>query len=707
MKTLAGAFANVRRLMLIVALLPCFWASAASFPISECLDCHGDPELTKTVGGREVSLNIQTNLYLGSVHGKLLCTDCHGGIDDPIHEKVPAAQCGDCHGAASAEYASSIHGVSRTIGTSAAATCADCHGSHYILPAQHSDSPVFKLNLPETCSRCHSDQEVTGDYRMPQPLAVSQFTDSTHGRALLKMGLIVAPSCNDCHGVHDIKRSVDKTSPINHANIGKTCGKCHVGVEQTYERSVHGVLLASGDARAPICTDCHSAHTIENPGKNHFKAKSDEQCGSCHQDRLERYHDTFHGKAMALGRPNVAPDVAACHDCHGYHDILPASNPDSRLSPAHIVDTCSECHPGANANFAKYIPHADPLDRENYPVLHATFWGMTCLLLGVFSFFGVHTAFWFHRSIKTYAHDSKAFRERRRDAESDTEWVTRFKPFERFLHYMVASSFLLLVLTGMPLKFYNSGWAAFLLDLIGGVDVARWLHHFAGLVTFLYFGLHLVNLTVKSWRNRSKLRDPRTGRWSLRAIGSAVFGPDSMVPSLQDGRDFVAHVKWFVGRGPRPQFDRWTYWEKFDYFAVFWGVLIIGVSGLVLWFPLFFCRFLPGWFINIAIIVHSDEALLAAGFIFTFHFFNTHFRPDRFPMDTVIFSGRISKTELRHERKRWHDRIESQTKPIQAAGEDLWAQWRPIAKTFGFAFFTMGLILLALIVYAMVRHLVP
>lgn len=203
------------------------------------------------------------------------------------------------------------------------------------------------------------------------------------------------------------------------------------------------------------------------------------------------------------------------------------------------------------------------------------------------------------------------------------------------------------------------------------------------------------------------MRNPKTGRWSPRTIGSAVFGPDSLVPSLQDGRDFVAHVKWFVGRGPRPQFDRWTYWEKFDYFAVFWGVLIIGVSGLVLWFPLFFCRFLPGWLINIAVIVHSDEALLAAGFIFTFHFFNTHFRPERFPMDTVIFSGRITKTELLNERMRWYDRLKPQTQPAKTLGEDLWVQWRPIAKTFGFAFLTMGLILLALIAYAMARHLVP
>jgi hypothetical protein len=131
--------------------------------------------------------------------------------------------------------------------------------------------------------------------------------DSIHGRALLKMGLIVAPSCDDCHGVHDIKRAVDRDSPINHANVARTCGKCHYGVEQTYDQSIHGQLLAKGDPRGPVCTDCHTAHDIVNPEGNNFKAISDERCGKCHADRLAGYRDTYHGKAVALGKPNVGP----------------------------------------------------------------------------------------------------------------------------------------------------------------------------------------------------------------------------------------------------------------------------------------------------------------------------------------------------------------------------------------------------------------
>jgi cytochrome b subunit of formate dehydrogenase len=271
---------------------------------------------------------------------------------------------------------------------------------------------------------------------------------------------------------------------------------------------------------------------------------------------------------------------------------------------------------------------------------------------------------------------------------------------------LVVSSFLLLVLTGMPLKFYYTEWAKVLFGLIGGPDTARVLHRFGALVTFLYFGLHLLSLLGKAWRGRHNLRDPQTGRWRWNRVREVLFGPDSMVPTLQDWRDFIAHNRWFFGKGPKPQFDRWTYWEKFDYLAVFWGVFMIGTSGLIMWWPDFFTRFLPGWIINVALIVHSDEALLAAGFIFTIHFFNTHFRLEKFPMDTVIFSGRISKTEMLHERRRWYDRLLATGKLDQFRVRDDWEGWKGIARGIGYLFFSVGVVLLILILYAMGTRLI-
>jgi cytochrome b subunit of formate dehydrogenase len=682
---------------------------AAGFNNTDCLDCHLDPTTTRTVQGKTVALLFPTNTFARSVHAKLYCIDCHQGIKDLVHEsKLPPPNCNSCHDKPAREYSASIHGVSHTLGASGAASCWDCHGSHDITPVKQADSPVFKLNLPQTCAKCHANPGLTKEYRIKYPEAAVQYADSIHGRALLKMGLIVAPSCNDCHGVHDIKRGVDRDSPIHHLQVARTCGKCHVGVAEVYNRSVHGQLLSHTDAAnqtGPVCTDCHTAHEVETPKNGHFKMVSDQRCGKCHQDRLEHYRETYHGKAMALGKPNVAADVAACYDCHGHHDVLPPSNPASHLSQTNILATCQRCHPDATTGFAQYKPHANPLDRTHYPLLHAVFIGMTALLIGVFAFFGLHTVVWLVRAVYLYLHDSKKFREAKVKTQTDDEWFTRFVPFERFLHFLVVTSFLLLVITGMPLKFYYASWARAIFGIIGGAETARTLHRFGALVTFLYFSLHVCSLIGKAWKGRRSMWDAATGRFSCRGLWRALFGPDSMMPTWQDGKDFVAHNKWFFGKGEKPGFDRWTYWEKFDYFAVFWGVAIIGTSGLIMWFPTFFTRFMPGWIINVALIIHSDEALLAAGFIFSIHFFNTHFRIEKFPMDTVIFSGRVSKTEMLHERKRWYDRLIAEGRLEQHRVKDEWERWKSIARSFGYFFFGLGVLLLLLIIYAMATRL--
>ena len=673
---------------------------------TECMDCHEAEFKPLKKGEAPVWIGVRPEVFAKSVHGKLNCVDCHDTIKEAPHaSKLPQAQCNSCHEKPAAQFAASIHGMSHKLGASDAATCTSCHGSHDIVPVKQANSPVYKFNLPKTCGTCHDNAKLTQEYRMGKTEAAGHYLDSIHGRALVTMGLIVAPSCNDCHGVHDIKRSIDKDSHTSHANIAKSCGTCHVGIEEVYDQSVHGQLLAKGDKRGPVCTDCHTAHDIEKPATAHFKAASDQSCGKCHQNRLEHYNETYHGKAMALGQPNVASAVAACYDCHGHHDVFPVSDPRSRLSKDKIVNTCRQCHANANAKFTEYQPHADPLDKVNYPILNKVFLFMTALLIGTFAFFGLHTVFWLFRSVYLYLTDSKTFREAILKQNKDAVQYTRFTPFERALHLMVVTSFLLLVITGMPLKFYYTDWAKGLFNVIGGAAVARSLHHFGAIVTFAYFALHLGELLIWVWRGRKSIRNPETGRIELRRIWSAIFSSDSMVPSLQDWRDFVAHQRWFFGKGTRPQFDRWTYWERFDYLAVFWGVAIIGFSGLIMWFPDFFTQFMPGWMINIALIVHSDEALLAAGFIFTFHFFNTHFRIEKFPMDTVIFSGRTSQSEMLHERKRWYDRLVAAGRLGTYRVKDEWEGRKPMAKAMGFLFFGTGLVLLVLIVYAMASRL--
>lgn len=181
-----------------------------------------------------------------------------------------------------------------------------------------------------------------------------------------------------------------------------------------------------------------------------------------------------------------------------------------------------------------------------------------------------------------------------------------------------------------------------------------------------------------------------------------IFGKQSLMFNSQDLKDFWATIKWFTGRGPRPDYGRWTYWEKFDYMAVFWGVAVIGFSGLVLWFPEFFTKFLPGWAINVSQIIHSDEALLAAGFIFTIHFFNTHFRPEAFPMDTVIFTGVVPLEEFKEDRPREYRELkESGRLDELIVKREIPRSWESTAKIFGFIFLATGLIIVGLIIYSM------
>ena len=694
---------------LVLALAPLQAAPAKEKAKESCFDCHSDTTMTKEVqGGQPKSLFVDEAKFGKAVHASLKCRDCHADLkDDHSGGTNPPGKvhCGNCHAGEDKIYQTSIHGMSQALGSSAAATCTSCHGNHYIVPVHQTDSPVYKMNLPKTCAACHANKAISDEYKMRYPSVGAQYMESIHGKALLVKGLIVAPSCNDCHGIHDIKRSVDRSSPINHANVAKTCGKCHVTVEEVYNKSIHGQLLAKGDPRGPVCIQCHSAHSIETPVSGHFKAGSDMICGKCHAERLEHYRDTYHGKAMALGKTNNASDVAACYDCHGHHDVLPVADPNSHLSAGNIVNTCRQCHPKANASFARYAPHANPMDRKNFPQLNYVFIVMTALLVITFSIFGVHTLLWLFRSIWLYRHDSKQFREAKAKILADDVQYTRFQPFERFLHILVVTSFLLLTITGMPLKFYYTDWAKAIFGFFGGAEVARTLHHFGAVVTFVYFVLHVSTTLSFLWKKRGFLRNPETGVFEPKRIFAAIAHPDSMIPTKQDLKEFIDHNRWFFGKGPKPEFDRWTYFEKFDYLAVFWGVFAIGLSGLIMWFPVFFSKFMPGWMINVSLIIHSDEALLASGFIFTVHFFNTHFRLEKFPMDTVIFSGRISKSEMIHERKRWYDRLVAEGRLEDYRVKDEWEAWKGIARAAGYIFFGLGLVLLVLIIYAMVSRL--
>jgi cytochrome b subunit of formate dehydrogenase len=273
-------------------------------------------------------------------------------------------------------------------------------------------------------------------------------------------------------------------------------------------------------------------------------------------------------------------------------------------------------------------------------------------------------------------------------AVTEEKQFLRFTRLNRTLHILMIVSFMSLALTGMTLKFSYTGWAAFLSRLFGGYESAGFIHRFAAVIMIGLFVTHVIDLIRQRRREFTSWR-------------SMLFGPGSMMFNKKDLRDFIGNLKWFVGKGPRPEYGRWTYWEKFDYFAVFWGVFVIGSTGLMLWFPEFFTQFIPGSFLNIATIIHSDEALLAVGFIFTVHFFNTHLRPEKFPMDIVVFTGRMELEEFKRDKP-------AEYEDLVKKGEldrHLVEPYPPIViravRVFGWTALSMGFSIVVWIIYAM------
>jgi nitrate/TMAO reductase-like tetraheme cytochrome c subunit len=371
--------------------------AAPSDPNETCLACHSDKD-AKATDGRPIA--VDGARFAKSVHGesKLACTACHSDVSEKKipHGKVKPVDCGTCHEKPVAEYKDTVHGKARKGGSSAAAECIDCHGKHDILRNKDPASRTNHANLEATCANCHGKDSVKGS-RMPGGAVATQFHDSIHGKALAGAARSSAPTCTNCHGAHSIRAKDDEKSRVNRAAIPDTCGACHTRQREQYANGRHGKLRQEGNLATPGCSDCHSAHRIQAPTTAAFQAQVVAECGTCHANYMESYRETFHGQVTNLGY--VA--VATCAACHGAHDIRPASDPGSTISPQNRRATCMKCHAGATASFAGWDPHANKHDAARNPLYFYTAFFMKWLLIGVFTFFGIHTVLWLYRSLVT------------------------------------------------------------------------------------------------------------------------------------------------------------------------------------------------------------------------------------------------------------------------------------------------------------------
>ena len=641
-------------------------ASAQQLTNEECLACHDSV--------------VDAKKFEASVHGVLQCQNCHADIKAPgPHEPAPKpVDCAQCHADVTADYAKSIHAAARSHGDKAAATCVSCHGTHDILPKSDPNSRTNRFRIPQTCASCHANAQMTKNHPVPPPSVINSYFQGVHGQGALVKGLNVSAVCSDCHGAHAVLPKSNPRSTISHLNVPATCKKCHEGIFRDFEQSAHGQQWQKKNLNAPVCTTCHTTHGIASVESVAFRQGIATGCMHCHEKEAPTYRDSFHGQATELG---YVP-AAKCSDCHTPHFNLPQSDPRSSVAPANLAKTCGKCHANPSQKFLQYDPHSDPHNSKVVPVYYV-YHSMKWLLLCVFGFFGIHTLLWFQRSVVAMIR-----KEVPRHGHETGPWIQRFSDSDRFTHIAIVTSFLILAATGLPLMYAHMPWGQTIAHVLGGVGVSRVLHRLFAVVTFGYAFYHLAFIFG-----------------AVRKRGLAVFwGPNSLMPRVRDITDVFKMLRWFFYLGPPPKFDRWTYWEKFDYFAVFWGVPVIGLSGLMLWLPQVVTRFFPGWILNIAMIVHGEEALLAIGFIFTFHFFHNHMRPENFPLDPVMFIGRLPLERFKAERADEYARLVEAGRLDDLIVDPPTPEQIRFAHVFGYTSLTIGLILIVGIYIAFISR---
>lgn len=556
------------------------------------------------------------------------CLKCHG--DE--HQKTETREDGtevDIF-VSQRKFKASVHGEHR---------CTDCHNN--ITRTPHREQPVATVSCVECHQETwekHKDDKDGKHERLGVVMEQTKnFMGSIHAQPNKHDQSKTNAACHDCHEPHNIGTVGSLQRAVHRLENPEVCGSCHEQELKDYTLSVHGkAVLIKGDSDAAVCSDCHTTHEISSPEGDQAMLTITDNCGNCHQDAQKTYRSSYHGQVNKLGYTNTAK----CYDCHGGHNVLGEDDPASTIHMDNRLETCNTCHEDATEGFLDFHAHGDANDPENYPGIWLVTKFMQVLILGVLGFFWVHVLLWFYREHK----DRKAGKSFEHPAlGDDTVYFRRFSAAWRVIHLLFALSTMFLALSGTTLLFSHTEWAKTIMSILGGPEMEAILHRIAAVIWLSTFLVHLgiaINNIVRS----------KDFRW---------FGPTSMLPNWQDLRDVIAMFRWFFGLAERPHFDRFSYWQKFDYWAPFWGAGVIGLSGLMLFFPTATATILPGWTFNIATIVHAEEALLATVFIFTVHFFNSHFRPDRFPMSTIMFTGAVPLEEFKFEHRLEYERLKA------------------------------------------------
>ncbi len=583
---------------------------------STCFDCH------ETSTSEELSQ---------SIHKNLACADCHNYISHNLDthldemEKSQHADCYMCHKKIAAEHRESIHGISLLEGIDEAAQCWDCHGSHSITNVDDAKSMVSPRNLPETCGTCHDNPDIMGKFDIPIKSPGTNYSHSVHGKIIAEGG--EAATCSTCHGVHNIQTRIAPGSKISAFEIPNTCSECHNEIADDYMQSIHWIRAKQGVRMSPVCTDCHSEHGIEaittsESTRQEIKKIQERTCLECHSNPMvsenyatggeaKQYQDSYHGLAVMRGDE----DAAMCVDCHSVHKILPASHPASSVNDNNIVQTCGHCHEESNETFAKSYSHETRSDEARAiedMVTNVYFWLIVLVIGGMVA-----------HNLLIYFYE---LRKKKRESQKKVT-VPRMTRNELIQHALLLTSFILLAITGFALKYPNSWWAEGL-RFFGMTETIRQNVHRISAVVMIVLGLYHVVYLIATPRGRDVLKN--------------------LLPNFGDIKAAFQSITYYLGLSKKhPHFGKYDYAEKAEYWALIWGTIVMGVTGLILWFPTLVGDWAPVWLIKVSETIHFYEAILASLAIVVWHWFFVILRPSQYPMSFAWVTGEIPLDEYR------------------------------------------------------------
>ena len=644
-----------------------------------CVDCHADlAKIREFPHGEKLKAVSCSSCHDGMAEKHVFhpmmaadpeaiaCQDCHGGhavtrVSDPASPVAGAAVgkvCATCHETEVNLYGTSAHGVAAAANVKEAPACLTCHRTRLASAADGAPPATAKQAQEKLCLNCHLDSPEVRARVAPSAGFIAQYEQSVHGRALLA-GNEKAANCVDCHGAHTARKKTAAGAASGPLAIEAICARCHGEIGKVFARSAHGKALAKGVLEAPTCTTCHGEHGIlkANDPKSPVAAANVSQkvCTPCHSslrlsekygiesNRFATFEASFHGLAVRGGQVNVAN----CASCHGSHDILPSSDPASRVSKENLVATCGKCHPGAGARFAQGKIHVDATSKTDEPVLWWIGFIYVGLIVGTIGGMAGHNLLDF---VKKARHQHQVRHGLVEIDPAPNRLYLRMTLQERLQHGALALSFIVLVITGFMLRFPDSWWVVSIRSLWGSAFAARSVIHRIAAVVMTLASMYHLYYVIFTARGRQLVKD----LWF----------------KLKDARDVVDMLKYNLGLSPvKPKLDRFSYIEKAEYWALIWGTLVMAGTGFAMWLDNSFMNLFGKLGYDVARSIHFYEAILATLAIIVWHFYFVIFNPDSYPMNTAWFTGKLSHREMEEEHPLELERILEEEEKARAEAE--------------------------------------